>query len=676
MSVRLITDALKRCAVGHGEKCGLGAALLLVLAAGMQTDWTPYSRTPAELHERASAAQAVLTESSWPDSERTAFLAGVWLDARSLVDRSLHRRIPLARYAASLPMQQRPGPGFWPLEEPAYGVVQSLVADEGRALLRLAIVRPVNQPVEAPHPEEVPDEFRPSGSRTPHSGVKVPVHEPASSGRTEAGAPDEQDAVIRGRAYPLVSVRGVFDVNSQVRAYVDALHKGYADCARTFEILDFHLERQELIAGTTFWTEWRAVDVQVYYDVVSGCDGLETDVVSSDVIDSAITCPLPSRLSGRWNRLATHPELEAFELTEEDLAREVAYLKALLDETRRQNAVRRPGIRKGGFADLVRDPRELTEGLFGSMESGPRTVHPFAFRPETAHLSEDELIRRLAREIDPGQTDRQLREWVRDRANAARELVLFRYFDFDVDPGATYRYRVQLVLRNPNYGQPLALAGGAPHVVDGPTRLTPWSEPTAPVRVEDTTSAFLARIEAPRMRPWPEAQMWMYQYDLQTGTTVHQELAVACGQIVGGDAMATVIDPVRGVIEERNYTFRSGDVLVDGLADLAFPLSEHPDLALPTDSRRRAGCTEYAVLVDEHHQLRTLDPVAQRAARESQERRIVLQEKQFDELPTAGEAAEAGGSEYDEIYRQLYGDGATEGSVNPPPRPRHPLSGR
>jgi hypothetical protein len=190
--------------------------------------------------------------------------------------------------------------------------------------------------------------------------------------------------------------------------------------------------------------------------------------------------------------------------------------------------------------------------------------------------------------------------------------------------------------------------------------------------VEETTSAFLAQIETPRARPYPEARLELFQYDLQTGTTVHQNLSVACGQIVGGKAAATVIDPVRGTIEERTYMFRSADVLVDGLADVAFPLAEHPDLALPSDSRRRAGCTEYAVLVDERNQLRTLDPVAQRAALTSQEQRLVWQERQFESLRTAP----ASDNEYESIYEEIYGTPAAGHSAAEPPRPRHPLSGR
>src|SRR5688572_19841617 len=116
MSARLITAALQRCALRHGEKLALGSALVLTITAGLRTNWVPYSRSPSEILDRVAAAEAELSEAVWPDSERRSFLRDGWLDPRAMVESSLHRRVPLAQYAASQRMQQRPGPGDWHLE--------------------------------------------------------------------------------------------------------------------------------------------------------------------------------------------------------------------------------------------------------------------------------------------------------------------------------------------------------------------------------------------------------------------------------------------------------------------------------------------------------------------------------------------------------------------------------
>ena len=52
------------------------------------------------------------------------------------------------------------------------------------------------------------------------------------------------------------------------------------------------------------------------------------------------------------------------------------------------------------------------------------------------------------------------------------KYLLFRYFDFTVTPGNSYRYRVRLVLRNPNYKRPVEELVDA-SVAEGELRMTP-----------------------------------------------------------------------------------------------------------------------------------------------------------------------------------------------------------
>ena len=79
-------------------------------------------------------------------------------------------------------------------------------------------------------------------------------------------------------------------------------------------------------------------------------------------------------------------------------------------------------------------------------------------------------------------------------ANAAGTLMLFRYLDFDVNPGEAYRYRVKLEFANPNYLVSTDQVKEA-SVAENETRTTAWSEPSAPVVVKADTNTFLADIE-------------------------------------------------------------------------------------------------------------------------------------------------------------------------------------
>jgi hypothetical protein len=84
---------------------------------------------------------------------------------------------------------------------------------------------------------------------------------------------------------------------------------------------------------------------------------------------------------------------------------------------------------------------------------------------------------------------------------------LFRFTDFDVQPGHSYRYRVQLVLKNPNYGIS-ADALATPAVKPEPYRDTPWSDASAVANVPPAPRLLAAgidrrkgRIERPRQDP-------------------------------------------------------------------------------------------------------------------------------------------------------------------------------
>ena len=65
---------------------------------------------------------------------------------------------------------------------------------------------------------------------------------------------------------------------------------------------------------------------------------------------------------------------------------------------------------------------------------------------------------------------------------SAPAYALFRFIDFNVEPRKTYRYRVKLVLANPNYNLNLSHLE-KPQFAEGETRETEWSAATPPVTI-------------------------------------------------------------------------------------------------------------------------------------------------------------------------------------------------
>ena len=127
------------------------------------------------------------------------------------------------------------------------------------------------------------------------------------------------------------------------------------------------------------------------------------------------------------------------------------------------------------------------------------------------------------------------------------EYLLFRYLDFDVEPGQTYRYRVRLKLFNPNHDKPLENVA-SPKVVDGKYRETPWSKPTSGESgiVPEDAKFFVQDITAPRGPNDAKAKVDFFEWLSEVGTTAHKVLEVEVGDIIGQPKPKTKINEDTG----------------------------------------------------------------------------------------------------------------------------------
>lgn len=105
------------------------------------------------------------------------------------------------------------------------------------------------------------------------------------------------------------------------------------------------------------------------------------------------------------------------------------------------------------------------------------------------------------------------------------EYLLFRFFDFSVKPGKYYRYRVKLVLANPNFGMPPQfLEQDAMSKIR--TLETEWSDvsPAAPVPSDSQVLAVSGRGGT------GEAGLMLVRFLESDGTMATEELTVSRGQ--------------------------------------------------------------------------------------------------------------------------------------------------
>ncbi|HEY4312797.1 MAG TPA: hypothetical protein VGN12_25325 [Pirellulales bacterium] len=156
---------------------------------------------------------------------------------------------------------------------------------------------------------------------------------------------------------------------------------------------------------------------------------------------------------------------------------------------------------------------------------------------------------------------------------------LFRVFDFSVVPGKTYRYRVRLVLDNPNYGvgaQYLANAAFA----KGLTRQAPWSEPSAEVNIPRGFSMLAGGIKPSRNVNDGKLEVVLRMWDQKEAVDASRLVELVRGQVANFAAEEVPIDRGNGSPEPRLIPFNTDMLVVD--------MTGGDSLAIPGGPRARA----------------------------------------------------------------------------------------
>ena len=110
-----------------------------------------------------------------------------------------------------------------------------------------------------------------------------------------------------------------------------------------------------------------------------------------------------------------------------------------------------------------------------------------------------------------------------EEINKPPKYALLRLFDFTVKPGVSYRYRVSLVLRNPNYGEPVIYLAN-PKFAKPQYLQTPGSEPSNVISVPEDVRVLVKSV-SPAKSPLgePEGTVVMLDWQEDSGEMAHQE---------------------------------------------------------------------------------------------------------------------------------------------------------
>jgi len=657
----------KEILMQHGEKMAFGLIVIATLFVLKSTRWSPYQKAPQELVKLSKEADQKIDQSQWPEEKRQELMPEKDIIARSA---AMREGINTADFAFSTPMYTPIYPKSEPIKEPDFLTVEDAVATAGEVLIQLPPEVEESEEVadadsEDPEvddsdiPEALRKKKRSSGTTGEYGeipGAPVAGTTPGEEGSGEYGEypfgpgmmeGETEKVELNGEGYRFVSVRGVIDWQTVKRNYAEALNLPPDEAAFVEpDIVDFTIERQRAASKTNPWSEpWEPLDISNSVEVLDKAYDFEADTVDVTITDPVITEPLPRRVLGIWGKHATHPRVENFELSEEEIRREQLRQQKLIEayEAMRKQSGQLEPLEEGGFSSHAYNVRSMQDelGRGGNSEYIERFDEEYRSDMESAYSENPNYYGARPGSATPGEGGLLTTA----RSKASGRLLLFRYFDFDVEPGAVYRYRIQIEYKNPNFGKPIELLE-SPDVAEGRTKKSDWSAPTNPVQVRPKSDYFLTNVDFDRARRQNLASLDLYQWNAPTGTVVNETIRVTIGDRIADDIQTKVVNPLDESYEPQDLTVDSGHVLVD--------LKDNADLEIDSqleDLGKVPPTANYdeILVLDEQGQLVAISP------RDREAKRVAA--KRFQKFQNQlGEEYEEAAKEASEAEKFLMGD--------------------
>jgi hypothetical protein len=728
----------KQFFVNHGEKLGLGVVVLVVLYALGTANWVPYKGDPQKIVDEAKRAQADYDARKITPEEAQELGLVVEADKRpaALVKRNILEDWSAGRWDLRVPLAVSPTDGQQPFKEVQKlferHPIRNLTASTYWVLLNLG---PEDPPVEeattTPEGEVTPppntlaggprgnvpnldEEFQrktntasgegasgiPGGYPGPglagneymtgdYSSPELDYYDETSMMSEDGGSMSFAGTKLKGRGQFFISVRGIIPLHELIRDVMESRGCDFAEASQYFQLVDYQLERQMMNRDGSWPADdaWETVDRETAFSLFSEVDGFDLDPVPPQLTDPAVTMPLPARITGVWGRHATHPDIESFSLSPEDMENELKYQHALLTKAQEEQKLREgvqpadQSLKPRGFHDVVYDSRQIVGEMVGADSIYGTQYESVNYGDESSvygsmnqsNTQMDAKFKKLVEELSKSKeggketTDKKLMEYIQERVTAVGNLLLFRYVDFAVEPGKTYRYRARVEIENPNR---LARVQDveAPSVLEGETRFNAWSNITDPVAVERSTYYFVDKLDLRKN----SVEFNFFHRDSALGTIVsnvepnppeeenintYDRLQVGLGEPVGGNMQVWELSPggytfakdeIDGAADDmdddedpKGYSFQTGDLLVAALDDYDLTRQEHPDLQIPKAQNYDLQLVDAVLVQTKEGELTQVDTISQAPWLDYMKRTIVKQNEPFRDLkqgpPVPGE---------------------------------------
>ncbi len=644
---RLKTLDYKQFALAHGEKIGMIVVALIVVTCLALTNWaSEYTGEPRDMEEQAAKVDRDLKNKGWPEEYRKEFLP--YLAAEGEVEK-VTAQLDVALYDWGVPMSPKLYERKLPADEPKWVAVSDLRAHSGNMPMGVFPPAPVDEPADEgkPKPKPKKKDRDKESYELPGIAGSGPVMLGGNPDGGMMGMMGMMGGAMSGekaRGVRFVCVVGVVDVRQQQNLLRSALHVDtLSQAAARLEYKEFKIQRQRAVPGPNPWAgEWKDWSTDTSIEELGRASDFDPEIVAAKYTNQTFTSPLPHRLDGEWDpKIVAHPQISILteDEQEEELIANKAAAQALADA-----GDAAAGAVRGGFARVQKDANQ--------MRSQASSV---AGNKMTDYMSE--MMKKMGgaaskRGMEEGmrmqQTQMQMQMMMPGMMNSqyggsgaavdlGAERLLFRYFDFDVEPGECYRYRVKLIVENPSLEQSFV---SAPTVAEGEYRETEWSAPSPPAVVQKDVEYALTKATIPTSHD--TAELKVVQFDTDLGTLIMDTLKVGYGAYVGTlKGQKTLhLDLTVPALKEEDVAFSSRDVLVDSAAGTPARLATTAVADLKIEEKEKqnlakSGKLDMAVTLNRFGELIQLD-AGSRGELKSAEKRVEEEREPYkDDIVTA-----------------------------------------
>jgi hypothetical protein len=363
------------------------------------------------------------------------------------------------------------------------------------------------------------------GNDTPDESASKDEKTPAEEGR------NYKEAV---KGFRWVALTGVLDHGQLVANYREAL-KNAAVAHPNYRRLD--LQRQTL-QGDGTWSKWETVSQEENFKVLDNLPEMDDELTPPSVRPENLVDPLPALKAGLWERV---------------------HIASFVPKEKKE--VPKPDQSAGGMMGMAGMP-----GMGGSMrgDRGAMGAMMGGMNNDTMTKSMGSSMGRAMMGNRMGGMGMGTTESVGDFWRSDEKKVMIRAFDFTVQEDTTYRYRVRIVVFNPNRGREDVNFG-----VDTKAEELrgPWSTETDLVTMPPDVMPYATGSLPPTPASDLKVHFQVIRFNPADGVTVPHPFDVGPGEIVGDLRTAEVPVSDGSGKKAKKVDFDSRQIVLDVVAN-------------------------------------------------------------------------------------------------------------